>query len=155
MGFDSLLDAGLRRVAERPAWNGALFEHTYKSEKLVFRCAIGLSADGNGGLDNVVNLSPVPHDPEGRIWCEHVDALLAAVVDAVRLPCKTERAREADLVGVICLEHPGPLVAPGEPPLIRLGPGEVDVIRRSLAAPLSVFLDSIPESRETLAARWS
>ena len=88
VAFDSLLDAGIRRLAKRPAWNGALFEHTYRSEKLIFRCAIGLSADGNGELDNVVNLSPAPRHPEERIGGEHVDALLAAVVDAVRLPCK-------------------------------------------------------------------
>lgn len=146
--FDSML-AARQALGTIPAWNDTLFEHTVRGDTFVFRCALGLSQHRNGAVQRVLNLSRLRAD-DPWLKSDYLDPLLAALVDAVRLPCDRTHVRESDLVGIVCLETP----LSTSPREISLEAGAAEKIRQSLVDPLSVFLDGIPESRETLAARW-
>jgi hypothetical protein len=151
IAFDSMLPAGRRALGSKRAWNDVLFEHTVREHGLVFRCAVGLSEQGQGGLSVTLNLEAI--HPENRRLGDLVDSLLRAVVDAVQLPTQANHANISDLVGVVCLEIADPRLDAWA--FVRLDATQREAIRRSLRAPLSVFLDSIPESRARLVARWS
>lgn len=149
----SLLE--LAAPLRQEAWLGAMFEHCVTLPGVRFRCALGLSEHGNGKIDSYVNLSRV--DEQRVEWAvrDHVDALLAAVVDAVRLPTGISAAHESDLSGVVTLEAPAlPIEQHELTSRQRLPADATDAIRRALFEPLSVFLDGIPGSREALVERW-
>jgi len=150
--FDSLRAASEFTMGPKVPWAGLVADRSVRTERFVLRYSLGLAEHGDGHVKTYVNLA--------EVGGSHRAGLLAALADAVKLPSPLQRARCADLLGVLSLEIADPHYS-NEPDENfetpwRLQMPEVEAaVRAAMLEPFSVLLDSIPGSREALVKRWA